>query len=80
MRACRLIAVTALAAALPSSAAASASTAPYSISDIDPAPATAFRVSDIGASLTSGYVTPADSDESPATPADLFKISDISPR
>ena len=80
MRTCQLIAVTALAAALASSTTASASTAPYSISDIDPAPAAAFKVSDIGASLTPGHVTRADSDDPLGAPADLYKISDISPR
>lgn len=80
MRTRRLIAAAGLAAALASSATASASTAPYSISDIDPAPAAAFKVSDIGASLTPGYVTPADSDHSQAAPEDLYKISNISPR
>ena len=81
MRACPLIAITALAAALASTtAAASASTAPYAISDIDPAPAAAFRISDVGAARTPGYDATADSGNAPAAPEDLFKITAISPR
>ncbi len=81
MRTCRLIAVTALAAAVASSAAAAAaSTADYSMSDIGAAPATAFKISDIGPTLTPGHIAPADSDRTPAAPEDLYKISAISPR
>ena len=81
MRVCRLIAITALAAALASTtAAASASAVPYAISDISPAPAAAFRISDVGASPTPGYNATADSGNTPVAPEDHFKISDISPR
>lgn len=69
----RLTAVVALAAALAqATAAASAGTAPYAVGDIGPAPAAAFRISDIGAAR--GY------DAAPAASEDLFKISDISAR
>ena len=78
---CRLIVVTVLAAALvPSTPRASASSSPYSMSDIGPAPTADFRISDIGTPPTPGYETPANSDDTPAAPADTFKISDISPR
>ena len=73
----RLMAVVAVAAALaPTAAAASANAAPYAVGDIGPAPAAAFRISDIGAAR--GY--DADSDNAPAAPEDLFSITDISPR
>ena len=77
----RQIAVTALAAALVSSAApAPANAAPYTISDIGPAPAAAFGISDLGAAPTPGYSATADSTEAPVAPEDLFKISDVTPR
>lgn len=78
---CRLIVVTVLAVSLLSSGpGASASTSPYSMSDIGPAPATDFRISDIDPAPAAGYDATDRSDHAPAAPADLFKISAVSPR
>ncbi len=80
MNPCRVTVVAVLAAALVSSAPeASATASPYSISDVAPAPAAGFRISDIDAAPTPGHRTPATSDDTPASPADTFKISGISP-
>ena len=57
-------------------AATSASTVPYSISDIGPAPTSGGKISDIGAVPTPGY----DPGNTPDAPAAGFTISDISPR
>ena len=81
MSCCRLTVVAVLSAGLVSSTPeARASTSPYSISDVGPAPAADFRISDIDAASTPGNEAPASSDDTPAAPADTFKISDISPR
>lgn len=57
----RLAAGAWLAAALASTAgaaSASAGAAPYSVSEIGPAPVTGFKISDIGAVPTPGYDSP----------------------
>ncbi len=76
----RFIAASALAASLASSTAAAASTDTYPISDIGPAPTAGFRISDVGPAPTIGQDPHDDSDPSRLTPADLFKISEVSRR
>ena len=59
-----------------SAASASAGAAPYSITDIGPAPATGFKISDIGAVPTLGSHSPDTSD----APASAVEIGDINSR
>lgn len=75
----RLAAGAWLAAALASTAgaaSAAAGTAPYAITDIGPAPATGFKVSDIGAVPTPGHRSPGTTD----TQADGVEPDDINSR
>jgi len=75
----RLAAGAWLAAALASTvgaASASAGGAPYSITEIGPAPATGFKISDIGAIPTPGYQSPDTTD----APAGTVEASDINSR
>ena len=58
------------------SASASAGAAPYSITDIGPAPATGFNISDIGAVPTLGTHSPDTSD----APASAVEVGDINSR
>ena len=71
-----LVVSSALAVVLaPGTAGASASTAPYSVSDIGAAPASGFKISDVGPAPT-----PADTlSGTSAGPAAGFKISDVGP-
>lgn len=75
----RLAAGACLAGALASTAgaaSASAGAAPYSITEIGPAPATGFNISDIGAVPTPGYQSPNTTD----APASAVEVGDIKSR
>lgn len=77
----RLAAGAWLAAALAStagaaSASASAGVAPYSITEIGPAAATGFNISDIGAVPTPGNRSPYPTD----MPAEEVEVGDVNPR
>ena len=75
----RLTAGACLVAALASTAgAASASTgaAPYSITEVGPAPSTGFSISDIGAVPTPGYHSPGTT----GAPARAAEVGDINSR